>query len=413
MATITELIKRNRHTPVRKCYIKRRQASDGSYESTWQRIDNDKAGLSSRVVNWGSVSIDIDHNPGTIGTFEISGLQMIFDNTDGYFNVETDSNSKWFPETTYLNRKYTKLRVDAGFMDSDGSEVGVSTVFEGIVDSIKIGEDGLAYVDCLSYSNILTRYDISDLSLTGNQTVSAVVNAIMNQSKITEYITYTASSPDQNVTIASTENLSGTYWDVLKELAFISQSVILLEGTTWAFKARDVGVSSVFDFKGAGVDQNADINRVTSYDDEGADRVRVFWKDSQSSLSATSADSTLNSKYLGDPQLIDLSRVNTTMDKQSILDAAVDYWEHNRPTIQFETRFMVNEISPLNKITIAIEGTLLPGAFRWGAWNWGDGSKWGRPVGPINISSGVDWMVVRILKDLDRWQMQIKAERVI
>lgn len=407
--TLSQLIKRSMKRPVRRCYIKRRLLS-GAYESDWFRIDF--LGGQNRVIDWGSFSLEIDCQPGQIANFEISGIDLVFDNQEGYFNVETDYQSKWYPDATYLNRRYSKMKIDVGYLAEDDTEVGVETIFEGVVERVVIAEDQTATVSALPYTAILNSYLVADLGLSGSGTVSSVVTAIMNQSKITTYIPYIAPTNTLNPTISDRALLEGTYWDVLKQLAQQSNAIPVLSGSAFSFQDRVAG-SVVWNFQGAGT-QFPDIRSVLAYDDEGADRVRVYWQAQGTTLTALSSDSVLKLKYLNSPQIIELDDYDDT-NKQSILNSLLTEWEQPRPTIEFETEFMVNVIDILDKVTMKIVGPVSPQGRvgKWGSGKWGDGQKWGRARGSINVNSGVEWMVTRILKDINNWNCQILAERVV
>lgn len=409
MSSLNELILRGNQTAVRRAYIKRRLVS-GSYESNWLRIDN--YGGVNRVISYGSISQEIDHVPGQPATFNVSQLGMVFDNQEGYFNVETDTQSIWSPESTYLNRKFTKLKVLTAYKDDDGSEVGAADIFEGYVDRVTIGEDQLAKLSIVSYQAILQKYPISDLAMTGSKTVSQIVTIIMNQAKITQFIPYIAPNPPINPTVVDTALLTGTYWDVIQDLAFQSNSIPLILGSVWSFSARTPG-AVVWNFKGAGTYQ-PDIFNVSAFDDEGAENVRLYWKAKDSSIKAVAVSATLLSKYLSDPVIMDLSNYSDA-DKQVVLDENLSEFLNNRPVIEFSSRFFVNQIKPLDSITIKIFGQILPLGMtgRWGLGVWGGGLLWGRAKGAVNIIDGSSWMVTRIVKDIDSWQCSIKAVKIV
>ena len=140
-----------------------------------------------RVLDWGSFSLELDFQPGEIGNFEISGMTMVMDNQHALFNSEVDSRSIFYPEFTYSNRRYTKIKIECGYLDEDtNTEVGVETVFEGIIERVTLSEDQTASLELLPYTAILNSYLIVDLGLNGTATVSCVITSIMNQSKITE-----------------------------------------------------------------------------------------------------------------------------------------------------------------------------------------------------------------------------------
>lgn len=412
MASLTDLIKLNKHNPVRKAYIKRRATSDGSYEGSWVRIDNWKG--KNRIIDWGQVSQNIDQQPGIIAAFEVSELTMTVDNNDGFFNIETYENSIWYPETTYLNRRYTKIKIECAYEDSDLSEVGAADVFEGLIESVIISEDGTATITALSYQSIFTRYPIQDLSLTGSGTASSVVTSICNQSKITTFMPYIAPVLGYDYTITDKAVLDGTYWDILQEIAFKSDSTIILENATFKLVERTAG-SVVWNFKGSGSDEPNDVFEVTDYDDEGIGKVRVYWKEDGGATFAKSSDATLLLKYLSEPELVSLDNIDSG-DKQDILAAFLSRWETNRPQLAADVKFLLNQISLLDKVTFEVRGRVSPGigggGFQWGAWTWGDGSVWGTEIGGIIISSGTEWYITQIIKDLNNWRMSIRVEKV-
>ena len=410
---LADLIKLNKHRPTRKMYIKRRLASDGSYEADWVRIDNwlNK----QRIIDWGEISINIDEQPGVVASFDVSELAITTDNYDGSFNVETYEFSIWHPETTYLNRRYTKLKIETAYLDADNAEIGTANDFEGLIESVTISEDGLANIIILSYQSIFTRYPISDLSLSGSMTAEAIIAAICNQAKITIYMPYVAPSTGTNYTVTNAALLKGSYWDILQELAFKSDSTIYLEVGVFKILPRNPG-SVVWNFKGSGSDAPNDIFGVDEYDDEGIGKIRVFWQEEDGSTFAKSVNANLLLKYLSEPELVDLTNIDSG-DKQDILDALLVKWQQNRPIILFSTKYLLNQISLLDKLTIDIRGRVSPGigagGFRWGSWNWGDGSTWGKEIGGIIISSATEWMATQIIKNFNNWSMSIRAEKVI
>lgn len=420
MATLAQLIRKNYHRPIKRCYIKRKDFN-GDYESSWVQIDNWKN--RNRVKNWGKISIEINHQPNQISTFNVTNLTMIFDNSEGHFNSEASSSSIW---ANYLNRRYTKLKIECGYLDSDDSEVGVANIFEGVIDRVKIGEDQLAVISILSYQTILKKYDIKDLSLAAADRDIVDLHAdIMNQSKITKFIPFVAAVPDiSGVTIDDPSALTGSYWSNLLLFAQLSNSIPLLVGSTWSFTSRDPSASSQWDFKGFGADDQPDIFKIIAYDDEGADKVRLRFQEEDGSTVAVSTNSVLKLKYLADAdgsevEFVDLSKVKAA-DKQSILDSLLAYWEDPRPTIEFSTRMMINTLKPTDKITIEVKQRTSPltGIFTVGltkigtVGNGGSGHVIGKKTGAINILSGVTWMVTKIVKDIQNWSSIIKAERI-
>ncbi|MCP4178082.1 MAG: hypothetical protein GY756_09970 [bacterium] len=415
MSTATELIRSSRQEPVRKCYIKRRNL-DGSYESTWRQVDFSD-GI-NRVVNWGNISIEIDATTNIINDFTISNLSMKFSNRDGAFSVETDSRSLWFG---YLNRKYTKVKVEAGYFDTDSeTEIGVVSIFEGVINSVKTNSKNITTINVFSYQSILKKYDVVDLGLSGTRSISYIVDAILNQSKIQEYFSSITISPDQDKNVANTEDLEGDYWSLLVELSFISNSVIIVDIASISFQDRTPGVSSVWTFTGVGVpisNTELDIIDFLDYDDEGADKVRVHWiAEGNTSISAKSTNATMLAKYLGEPEIINLDKIATTPEKQAIVNALLSEWGTTaRPFVAFRTRFMLNFISPFDRINIDAPGVslILDNVGIYDITAYDDDTVYDGLVGSINISSNINWFVEAVIKDIENWTTTIKARQII
>ena len=413
MATLTQLIRRGKQFAIRRCYIKRRDETTGVYEADWVRVDNYNG--KSRVKNWGTVSIEIDNQPNRIAGFNVSNLTIQFRNDDGLFNVETTTGSLWFG---YLNRQKTKLKVECGYEDDAGDDVGVASIFEGYIDRVKIGDDQLAKITILSYQNLLQGYEFEDIAgLGATETVNTLIDAMMNQVKIVEYIPYVAADAAQNKTI-TVADLSGSYWDVIKILCYKSGSVPKLVGDVWSFKKREIDASSSFDFEGKGSTAISDIFKISSYDDEGADRITTKWF-SSGGESATTTDATLRLKYPID-KTIDLELISSGAERQDIIDELLSQWENPKPIIEFETRFLVNILEPLNKITLNVIGEAYPQCiFIWDSFNWipdennitPDAPCWGGILGAITIDSSEEWMITKVKKNINSWTTTVKAEK--
>jgi hypothetical protein len=405
--TVIDLIRANYQRPVRKFYIKRKSTA-GVFETNWTRIDNYLN--QNRVLKWGECTLKIDDESGRIGAFDTSGITLQCDNSDGLFCIETDDRSIWYG---YLNRKNTKVKIEAGYLDESGVETGMATVFEGTIDKVQVGDDQIAKIQCLSYQAILTKYDISDLGLTGKKSFNTVITAIMNQTKITDYIPYVAPDVGVNADITDTSLLTGTYWENLKAIAYKSNTVVVVYGSIFKFLERTVAGASVMTLYGRG-SANNDIIKINAYDDEGASRVRVHWLVSDTNVEARSTDPQLLLKYLDEPEIITLDDIDTTPQKQAIVDALLAEWQKPKPTIDFDTRFFINQLNPLDIFDMQIKGYVVPfvGGIIWDSWKWDDGSLWARTLGTATIDSTKQWKVLSIKRDLENWKNTVKAEQI-
>lgn len=102
-SSIEALCGSNSSRVFRRAYIKRKQLSDGLFESSWQEITDS-------VVRWGSIisEADIDR----YGSLNISGTNIIVDNSDGKFNVNTSDASLWYG---YADQQRTLVKIECGY----------------------------------------------------------------------------------------------------------------------------------------------------------------------------------------------------------------------------------------------------------------------------------------------------------
>lgn len=132
MATsLKNLIKAGESRVFRRMFIKRRQLSDGLFESDWLDITND-------VKSWGSIRSSIDVlKPGRL-VFENAKITM--QNIEGRYNPDDNANSLW---SGYGNQQRTLVKIECGFTHStlgaDGIWVNTeyptasSQIFTGII----------------------------------------------------------------------------------------------------------------------------------------------------------------------------------------------------------------------------------------------------------------------------------------
>jgi hypothetical protein len=123
-------------------------------------------------------------------------------------------------------------------------------------------------------------------------------------------------------------------------------------------------------------------------------------------------------KYLGQPEIVDMENI-AIGSKQGILNALLTKWENNIPSILFDCKYLLNQISLLDLITIEVRGRISPSIgsgsilFDTG-YDWDQsGIVWGQEIGGITIRSSTEWVVTQIIKDFNSAKMTIMAERNI
>lgn len=91
----------------RRAYIKRRNLSDGKFETDWQEI-------TKYVKQWGTIESAVDDIK--LNTFTQSGVNLTVLNYDGSFNDENNPNSLW---SGYLTRQGSLLKIEAGYNSNE------------------------------------------------------------------------------------------------------------------------------------------------------------------------------------------------------------------------------------------------------------------------------------------------------
>lgn len=407
----------NIHRPFRRLWIKRKLAS-GAYESDWKRVDTIDG--EDQVIEWGTVTYEIDADPATDqSTFDISSVTIKIRNDNGLWNNERSSTSLFFPDDVYLTRKFTRIKIEVGYLDTDDEEQGACTIFEGLIESVSVSEDRVAIINTMSYLYVLKNYPISDRSYSATPAdISTLISGIFGLSKVSEFIYLDTNSPALDGEIADPSELEGDYWQVIQRLAFLSNSVPVLvgevigsEGNGQSFKfipRTPVGTSKRV-FYGSGT-TDPDIYSIDNYDDEGAKRVVLRWNDDTSSLFAKSSNDTLIEKYLSKTSEVDVSDLSVS-DRQLLLDALLAYWENPRESLTFSCKMMLNNINVMDLINISIPGVYPEDVDRWGFGVWGEVIGSAARAGLI-IDAENEFLVTGVSSDIDNWKTTIKCEKV-
>lgn len=410
-------IESNIHRPLRRLWIKRKLVT-GLYETNWQRVDTVDG--EDQVIEWGTVTYEIDADPSTEqSTFDISGVTVKIRNDQGLWNNEKSSTSLFFPDDVYLTRKFTKIKIEAGYIDADEEEQGVCTIFEGLIESVSVSEDRAAIIKAMSYLYVLKNYPISDRAYTATTAdVSVIISDIFGLTKVSNFIYLDTNTPALDGEIADKTTLEGDYWQVIQRLAFLSNSVPVLvgeiiggeaNGQSFKFIPRAPVGASKRTFYGSGTSA-PDIYSIDSYDDEGAKRVVLRWNDDTSSLFAQSSNTSLKEKYLNKTSEVDVSNLSNA-DRQPLLNALLSYWEYPRESLTFSCKTMLNNINVMDLINISIPGVYPEDCDRWGFGVWGEVVGSAARAGLI-IDIETQFLVTSVSLDLDNWKTTIKCERV-
>jgi hypothetical protein len=110
---LNNLIKRHKSRVFRVLELKRRNESDGLYESSWQDLSDD-------VKKWGSITSELDVT--RLARLKFGNMKVTFANNAGKYNPEDDPASFW---SGYLPQQRSLVRVKAGFYNDTLSADGI------------------------------------------------------------------------------------------------------------------------------------------------------------------------------------------------------------------------------------------------------------------------------------------------
>ena len=241
--TLDRLIRDPSKKIFRRAFIKRRYRNTGLYETDWLEI-------TEYVVKWGSLSSEIDSD--RINRFVLSGVSLRVKSDFGEFNPETDPNSLFF---RWLSRYRTLLKIEAGYVDEDGTEYpgdktqGIFILTGEIELSAKSNEVNLDFQSLMNPFEETPANEINGLkgTLTASEMVELIRDATdgSGNNLFTEFITSTAWDIDTTTTnyeINTTTVLDGlSCWDLLTNLAESENHIVYIKRDgTFFFGSRDI-----------------------------------------------------------------------------------------------------------------------------------------------------------------------------
>lgn len=157
-------IANNNSLVFRRAYVKRKSATTGLYETSWQEITGD-------VKKWGSININTDVD--RIGRVSFSGTNLVMQNMEGRYNPSANTHSLWYG---YADMQRSLIKIEAGFYDQfqiSGqpnhivTEVIPSdpTIFVGIISgSIRVSDDNEVTLPVKPLNQIFRDYRAADLT---------------------------------------------------------------------------------------------------------------------------------------------------------------------------------------------------------------------------------------------------------
>lgn len=457
--TILTEIKNPKGRVFRRLYVKRRLATTGLFETSWQEITKD-------VKKWGTISKSIDAVRYSKVAF--SDVNITMANDQGRYNPEDNDNSFWFG---YANQQRTLVRIDAGFtFQTLGSNriwtnttfPASPTIFVGIIQGdINLSDKNEVSFVLKPLVNVFREFPTKNLTghtttgMTGSQFITMLRDQTDGSSNYifrpffqdtTTNWDYTSSSTvyvDITATITSARTIPAgaqvpqndyiqmNVWDALAKLGEAEDHVpyVTREGI-FKFKNRDENTSTAaFEFYGRNFidrDYGITIKGIQKYGRKISDfysRVEVKWLDSATTtaIQVTETALVVNATNLAwnygqRTYKVENYWIGTITSAQSIAQRIYENVSAITNQLEFTTSF-IPQLELLDKVELNYISSELGVAYRWDAYNWGEDTVttdlfWSVEIGDAIDFDAKEFKLMQISINLDSLECKFVANEI-
>lgn len=388
---INSLIKAPVSTVFRRAYIKRRNPTDGLFESDWVNISKD-------VKSYGKITNQIDSSRRYKFTFGNAKLSM--ENSSGRYNPHSNPGSLWY---NYLNQQRTLVKIEAGYQYSQKNSNGIwvnsefptdslwdenawdapdsqwdatlsSVIFTGIISGDIVYSDSNDVVFNLKpLQSVLQEYPAKNLTgwtstgMTASQFVSMVRDQTDGSGSFifkpffgntsTFWDISTTSNVFSNLNTSGAEDvIDKNVWEVIEKLAEAENYIPYVTRTgTFKFISRDsVATTTVYEFHGSGSYSGTyghTIKKVNSYGFRASkyySRVQIKFNKADTTTSYSVIESTMTVSATNNPWVLG----NKTLSIEN-------FYITNTATASNLASTIYNDVSAL-KNEIDFETTFIP-----------------------------------------------------
>lgn len=415
MSLIAEINKRSAKL-FRRAYIKRRQDTDGLYESNWYDITR-------FVKKWGKISAAIDDVK--LNEFTHSGISLTVSNDEATFNREDDDQSLWYQ---YLTRYRTLIKIEAGFTADDGTEYPTVSSQGVFILSNEIPLRGDKNDVVLKGKALISVFDEVRASnvpgISGTLTAYEIVEKIRDYTDgsgnyvFQQYISagaWTIQSTTINYVFATTSALDDlSCWELMGKMAESEGFVLLInrEGG-FEFRNRDPRTTAAsFDLNGLGY-RNMHIKSIPSYKEalnKTYNYIRVKFLDEDTITSyayagtTTSVDASNPSWKYGQRYYEMENLFMNTASAQTAVNALFAQFYQPMNEIEIITKF-IPHLEVLDRIAIYHKSYSNIGTTLWDRFNWNE-ANWGALTGENFDFIGDNYKLIARNMDLDKFENQ-------
>jgi len=445
MPSILSEIRKNYSRVFRRIFVKRRDASSGLFESTWQDISID-------VKNWGKIRREIDGVK--YSKVKFSDVMVKMNNFSGRYNPNDDEASFWFG---FAKQQRTLVKIEAGFIHQTLSSSGIytnteypttSSIFYGILSGdIFVSDDNDITLPIKPLTQIFRDFPAKNLvgfTSTG-LTASQFVNILRDQTDgagsfifrpfLGDTTTFWDVTSTSNVysnlnTSTAADVFKSDVWTIVEKLsesedmvAFVKNSGILRFGDR-----TPATTASQFHFFGAGFRDNEyghTIKKVNSFGKKHTDfysRVEVKWVDSNTATAVRVKETAFTVTGSNDAWILGHRTfrfenfwIPTTTVADTILNNIYNNTTNVKDKLDFVSTF-VPHLEILDRIRVSYDHSALTPTSRWDINDWAfDNTNlstdliWDQVSGDSIRLSNREFKILSIDLDLDKFETKINA----
>lgn len=416
---INSMIKSPYANVFRRAYIKRRDASTGLFESSWEQISTD-------VKSYGKITNKIDEQRRNKLTF--GNAKLVVENSAGKYNPHSDLGSLWYG---YLNQQRTLVKIEAGFRYSQKNSTGIwvnsefpsesiwdenawdapdsfwdastsSTVFTGVISGdIVFSDNNEVVFNIKPLTSIFQDYPARNLTgwtstgLTASQFVTMVrdqtdgAGSFVFRPFFENTTTFWDISSTSNVfanlnTSGAKDVIDKNVWEIIEKISEAENYVSYISRTgEFKFVNRsNVATSTVYEFHGAGsfnTTYGHTIKRVNSYGFRASkyySRVQVKFNDADTTTSYHIVESTLtvsassNPWVLGSRTLsIENYYIQNTATAATLASTIFTDVSALKTEVDFETTF-IPHLNLFDRVSINYDPNPFNNSSLWDQNNW-------------------------------------------
>ena len=363
----------------------------------------------------GKLRKSIDTNNFTIGLFDQNNLNLVLDNSDGFFNHN---------EGLFKNRieNRSKVRITAGYLDNENiprtdNSVDSEIMFDGIINSEATSRESqkeTCKYKILSYISIIKSLKAKSGVVVSGMTFQTAFFNLLNVFEITQYLTVDLSNinPNLNLVIDDGSPFEDIQLDeAIDNLLLFSNSVLNIVNNTIIVKSREESDEVKFEFFGKG--SNFPSNIVNIFGENPGQR-RVITRISFPFIAIPSfeAEAAIQDRFGSKLKKIDFPIITDESKLQIIATNILDEFKIPKRELNLITPYIGNQLELLDTVTIDNPGyNFNEDASVYGAAEYDD-ATYAEIKGGLKIRPDTGFKTLSIEHDLDRYLTTLKLREI-